>query len=104
MEQRPTLNLVRKLCNELDTEGVVYCHWKSNVVIDCSASGDNDLDLLVSRDHVQIFTDILYRLGFKEAWSPSIAQMPGVLDYYGYDRDADKLVHVHAHYQLILGD
>jgi hypothetical protein len=30
-------------------------------------------------------------------------QLPGVLDYYGYDWEAQRFVHVHAHYQLILG-
>ena len=30
-------------------------------------------------------------------------RIPGVLDYYGYDEEADKLIYVHAHYLLILG-
>lgn len=68
-----------------------------------SASGDNDLDLLIGRADVQRFTGILFGLGFKQAQDPSPQQMPGVLDYYGYDKEADKLVHVHAHYQLVLG-
>ena len=69
-----------------------------------SASGENDLDLLVSRAEVQRFTEILFRLGFKEARLSADKQLPGVLDYYGYDSEADRWVHVHAHYQLILGD
>jgi thymidylate kinase len=103
VEEQSTLNLVYKLCQALEVEGVVYCHWKSNAVLDRSARGDNDLDLLVSRANVQLFTDILCRLGFKEARAPAEQQLPGILNYYGYDRDADRLVHVHAHYQLILG-
>ncbi len=74
------------------------------MALDRSASGENDLDLLVRRADAGRFADILYRLGFKEARLPSAQQMPGVLDYYGYDRDTGKLIHVHAHYQLILGD
>jgi thymidylate kinase len=103
VEEQSTRNLVYKLCQALEIEGVVYCHWKSNAVLDRSARGDNDLDLLVSRANVQLFTDILCRLGFKEARAPAEQQLPGILNYYGYDRDADRLVHVHAHYQLILG-
>ena len=103
MEEQSTLSLVYKLCKALEAEGVVYCHWKSNAALDRSARGDNDLDLLVSRADVQRFTEILHQLGFKEAWVPPEQQMPGVLDYYGYDGDANRLVHVHAHYQLILG-
>jgi thymidylate kinase len=103
MEQRPTLELVRTLCEKLDGEGIAYCHWKSNAFLHRSAAGDNDLDLLVGRADMHRFTEILCRLGFKGAQGPSEQQMPGVLDYYGYDRQADKLVHVHAHYQLVLG-
>jgi thymidylate kinase len=98
-----TLALIHKLCKALDAEGVVYCHWKSNVALDRSARGDNDLDLLVSRADGQRFTEVLYRLEFKEARDRSEKQLPGVLNFYGYDSEADRLVHVHAHYQLILG-
>jgi hypothetical protein len=97
------LPLIRKLCNVLVAENIAYCHWKSNNVLERSASGDNDLDLLVSRADVPRFTELLYRLGFKQAKAPAEKQMPGVLDYYGYDEEADRLIHVHAHYQLILG-
>lgn len=102
-QQQLALGLVRNLCEELNTNGIAYCHWKSNAMLDRSAWGDNDLDLLVSRADVQLFTDILYGLGFKQAQNPPEKQMPGILDYYGYDEEADRWVHVHAHYQLILG-
>lgn len=98
-----TLDLVRRLCQALETEKITYCHWKSNNALDRSASGDNDLDLLVGRADMLRFTEILYRLGFKQAKAPAEKQMPGVLDYFGYDEVADKLIHVHTHYQLILG-
>jgi thymidylate kinase len=104
MEQRTAVNLIRELCKTLDLERVVYCHWKSTAALDCSARGDNDLDLLIGRRDIRRFTEILHRLGFKEARAPSEREVTGIANYYGYDRAADKLVHVHAHYQLILGD
>ena len=103
MESHPALELVTTLCRELNARKIIYCHWKSNVNLDRSASGENDLDLLISRSCVQQFTEILFRLGFKQAYDVPDSQMPGVLDYYGYDRTAQKFVHVHAHYQLIMG-
>lgn len=103
MDQKPKVGIIRKLCGELNSHGVSYCHWKSNAMIDLSASGDNDLDLLVSRSDAQLFTKILYNLGFKQAQSRSYQQIPGILDFYGYDETADKIVHVHTHYHLILG-
>ena len=103
VDEKTGLGKIRELCQELAKHGVVYCHWKSNAALSRSASGENDLDLLVSRADIQRFTEILYRLDFKQALDCSGSRMPGVLDYYGYDREADRLVHVHAHYQLILG-
>ena len=103
MEQYLTLELVRDLCKKLETEGITYCHWKSNAMLDRSASGENDLDLLVGRADAQRFTRILYQLGFKEAQPVPQWRYPGILHFYNYDARFDKLVHVHAHYQLVLG-
>lgn len=97
------LPLVQELCNILKIENIDYCHWKSNNMLARSANGDNDLDLLINRADGSRFTEILFRLGFKQVQAPAEKQMPGVLDYYGYDGQADKWVHVHAHYQLIMG-
>jgi thymidylate kinase len=98
------LDLVIKLCAALAREGIEYCHWKSNAALDRSASGDNDLDLLVGRTHVQRFVKILYGLGFKDTLPPKEDKLPGVRDYYGYDVETGKLIHVHAHFQLIFGN
>jgi len=98
------LSLVRRLCCALNTEAIAYCHWKSNDALDRSASGENDLDLLVARRDAQRFTELLHRLGFKEARLPPRRERPAVLHYYGLDRESGRLVHVHGQYQLIIGD
>lgn len=103
MEAPVLLDLVVKLCRTLATQKIDYCHWKSNSFLHRSASGDNDLDLLVNRSHAQCFTEILCGLGFKEALLPKDEELPGVRDYYGYDQKSGRLVHVHAHFQLVLG-
>ena len=84
----PVLLLVRKLCNALTTENIVYCHWKSNDVLERSASGDNDLDLLVGRADVRRFAELTSRLGFKQAVAPAEKQMPAVrgLDEVAWNR------------------
>lgn len=97
------VELIQSLIQMLKVERIVYCHWKSNDVLERSTNGENDLDLLVSRDDIPRFTEILCRLGFKQAEAPARNRLPSVLDYFGYDKSADKLIHVHAHYQLILG-
>ena len=102
-EDVEVLPLVEKLCDALETQRIAYCHWKSNDVIERSANGQNDLDLLISRADATRFTEILAQLEFKQAKAPLEKQMPAVLDYYGYDQEVDKFIHVHAHYQLIMG-
>ena len=98
------LGLIATLCRSLDVEGVRYCHWKSNEAIAKSASGENDLDLLVDRSDAERFEGILRRLGFKDTRQPRWKQLPGVYHSYGVDPQTGALVHIHAHYQLVVGD
>ncbi|HEU4515264.1 MAG TPA: hypothetical protein VFR87_19300 [Nocardioidaceae bacterium] len=101
---RVALDLVETLCKTLAAEGVVYCHWKSNEALDRSLSGDNDLDLLVARSDQGRFLEVLARLGFKAAALPPAREVPAVVHYYGLDEPSGRLVHVHAHFRLVLGD
>ena len=103
IEQTHALFLVAKLCETLRAASIDYCHWKSNAALDRSASGDNDLDLLVGRGDAGRFLEILCGLGFREAQVPQEERLPGIRDFYGYDEASRRLVHVHAHFQLILG-
>ncbi len=98
------LDLVVQLCRALEDERVRYCHWKSNEAIDRSASGDNDLDLLVDRSDADRFGAVLHRLGFKQARPTPSREVPGLIDHYGLDPRSGRLVHLQAHYQLVLGD
>jgi thymidylate kinase len=98
------LDLVVELCEALSRRGVDYCHWKSNEAIDRSASADNDLDLLVSREHAVRFTEVVHALGFKQARQSPAKEFPGVLHFIGVDPKTKKFVDIHAHYQLVVGD
>jgi thymidylate kinase len=98
------LPLVAELLEALERAGVSYCHWKSNEAIERSASGANDLDLLIARDGAAVFARTLHDLGFLVARPRANRQLPGIIDYYGRDRDTGRILHVHAHHQLVLGD
>jgi thymidylate kinase len=98
------LELVTALCRELAAEGVDYCHFKSTEALDRSASGANDLDLLVERSDAQRFAEIVHRLGFKQARARAIREIPAVLHYYAPDRATGTFVDLHVHYQLVAGD
>lgn len=97
------LKPIVKLCQAMEEESINYCHWKSNNALDRSAIGENDLDLLIARKDGIIFAEIVYRLGFRQSVAPRAKQLPGVVDYHGYDHSADKIVHIHAHFQLVIG-
>ncbi|MGY1620126.1 hypothetical protein ACI797_25590 [Geodermatophilus sp. SYSU D00691] len=101
----PPLALVEHLCAQLRAAGVSYCHWKSNDALHLSASGENDLDLLVDRRHLAAFLEVLASCGFVQARARRRArQITGVLHYYGLDAATGVLVHVDAQAQLVLGD
>ncbi|MBM7808967.1 thymidylate kinase [Geodermatophilus bullaregiensis] len=104
-EHRPPLALVEQLCARLREAGVAYCHWKSTDAIDLSASGVNDLDLLVHRRHLPVFLGVLADCGFRQALPTRRGRrVPGVLHLYGRDAATGTLVHVDAQAQLVLGD
>ena len=98
------LELIAELCRDLDREGVRYCHWKSNEALARSASGVNDLDLLIARSDARRFEGVLRRLGFRDARLPGWKELPGVYHSYALDRRSGRFVHIHAHYQLVIGD
>lgn len=98
------LEIIVRLVERLERADVGYCHWKSNEAIARSESGENDLDLLVARDDAGRFAEVLHNLGFRAARPAADRQLPGIVDYYGLDEPTGGVVHVHAHYRLVLGD
>jgi thymidylate kinase len=97
------LQLSLRLGRQLEEAGIPYCHWKSNTAIERSISGENDIDLLVEAAQARRFTELLSGLGFVRAYQPD-NEIPGIESFYGFDAEADRLVHVHAHYKLVVGD
>src|SRR5437016_65266 len=95
--------LDKRLAQALDAEGVAYCQWKGHWNRRSWAQGEGDIDLLVQRRDAQKFAGTLFQLGFKQVLPPSERRIPGVASFYGFDSDATRFVHVHAHYQLVLG-
>ena len=59
------LELIRSVASRLEESRVRYCHWKSNAAIDRSATGDNDLDLLVLGRQA----NIRYVTGTPQLWT-----------------------------------
>ncbi len=97
------VGLVRSLCDALEERGVSYCHWKSNESIERSERAESDLDLLVDARHAARFEQTLRELGFRRGM-PRTGQPPGLFHAYGLDEESGRLVHIHAHYRMVVGD
>lgn len=95
---------VASLFQALNRAGVRYCHWKSNVHLEQALSGKTDLDLLVDREHGELFRSVLNEHHIKPLVAAPGKHYPGIDNYLGYDPGSGKLFHLHVHYQLILGE
>lgn len=71
------LSLAVALAGALDEAQIPYCHFKSNEALDRSMRGEADLDLLIGAEGAQSFSQILLRLGFKEARLAAAREVPG---------------------------
>lgn len=98
-----TSALVAELALALENAEISYCHWKSNAAMDRSLSAQNDLDLLVDRNQIPEFRSILQRLGFRAVAVQRAPRIQDKEDFFGYDPELDRFVHVDAHYRLVLG-
>ena len=99
------LRLVQQLGAALEEAGIQYCQWKSHFRWHRWATGASDIDLLVPVDAAGAhrFTGLLKRLGFVATLDPPHQRLPGLQSYFGLDRATGRLVHVHAHQQLLVG-
>lgn len=88
----------------LNSDGIRYCHWKSNEHLADALSGTTDLDILVAVADKDRFEDALTAYQFKSIVSPPWKTFPGIEDWLGFDHASGQLVHLHLHYMLVLGE
>jgi len=97
------LGICRLLFEHLNSHEIRYCHWKSNSHLDHALNGKTDLDILIWTDDRKQFEQVCKNLAFKNILSPPEKQFPGLDDYLGFDHETGRLIHLHVHYRLILG-
>ena len=98
------LAVVRGLLARLHEADLAYCHWKSNEHLEAAIEGLTDLDILVDRRRDGELRRILADSGFKRFVAPPLRAYPGIEDYLALDRDTGRLVHLHLHHRLTLGE
>jgi hypothetical protein len=100
----PTLQVLHELFDRLHSEGIRYCHWKSNEHLQASFTGTTDVDVLFDRRAIVPLTRILGESNFKRFVVRPGRGYPGIEDYVGFDATTGVLTHLHVHYQLTLGE
>ncbi|HYF39575.1 MAG TPA: nucleotidyltransferase family protein [Gemmatimonadales bacterium] len=96
--------LLEKLARALDGAGIRYCQWKGHWSAHRWSRGYGDVDLLIDHAAVNEFRNIAGELGFKLAHPGGERQLPGVEHYFGLDPEVPRLLHLHVHYRLLLGE
>ena len=100
----PTLPLLATMLGDFHRQAISYCYWKSSKRIGSVLAGEGDLDLLVARDDQHRAQAILVEHGFKLFPSVAMRDHPAILSYLGYDEPSGRLVHIHLHLRLIVGE
>ena len=95
---------IRKLIEALNTSGLRYCHWKSNLSLAEALSGQTDVDLLIHRNDASPFRTLLSQLCFRPAVNMDGESFPSLEHYFALDEESGVLVHVHAYYRVITGE
>src|SRR6478735_3875402 len=100
----PTLKLIEDLLAAWHQHDIVYCHWKSNEHLAASMTGDTDLDILFDETQKDKTIEVLHELGFKRFHSISEKEYKDIEDFLGLDLESGKIIHVHAHFRLTMGE
>jgi thymidylate kinase len=95
---------IQQLIEELNKNGIRYCHWKSNLALAKSLSGQTDIDLLIHRKDARVFRALLSQLCFQPAIINGVEPFPSVEHHFSLDEESGLLVHVHAYFRVITGE
>ncbi|MEO8243763.1 MAG: hypothetical protein ABI832_15790 [bacterium] len=97
------LAVVSNLFGRLHAAQLRYCHWKSNEHVGAAVQGQTDLDVLVEPGRSDELQGILAASGFRRFQPTAITAYPAVEDYLACDETTARIVHLHLHYRLTLG-
>lgn len=97
------LAVIRQLFGRLHAADLRYCHPKSNEHVDASIRGFSDLDVLVENGRSDDLQRILADVGFRRFQATALTAYPAVEDYLALDEATGRIVHLHLHHRLTVG-
>lgn len=101
-ENQP-IPLLLAILGQFDRQDLTYCYWKSTRRVQAVLSGESDLDLLIAREEQHRARVILLDCGFKQFPDLANRDHPAVSSYLGYDEPSGRIVHLHVHFRLVVG-
>ena len=97
------LDICRSFFAYIDSNKIRYCHWKSNSHLEEALDGKTDLDILIHHEDEEKFKSVVAKFAFVKLLSPSSKRFQDIEDYLGFDHQSGRLIHLHVHFRLILG-
>jgi thymidylate kinase len=97
-------SLLAEVARGLEARTIGYCQWKGHWSGHRWSTGQGDVDLLVDHAAVTEFRRLMGQLGFRLVVASGERQIPSVESWVGYDPAIARLLHLHVHYRLVLGD
>jgi thymidylate kinase len=88
----------------LKNRQICCCIWKGSCDITDVLYCDDDIDLLVDRSKSKEVLDALNEYNFKRVHGGKDRSQLGVEEYYAYDEELKKYVHIQLYFQLIIGE
>ncbi len=94
----------QKLFEALNKDAVKWCSWKSNQHLQAGLDAETDLDLLFMPQDRYRVTQIMRSCGFILFKPAKHRSYPGVADYISFETSTGRVLHIHAHFLLTLGE
>lgn len=98
------LVVVENLFKEFHDKHIRYCHWKSNEHLEAALNAETDLDILVDENQKEQAIEILLNQNFilfEAVWD---RRYNGIVDFIGFDKKEAKIIHLHTHFKLAVGE
>lgn len=95
---------ISRLLAKLHKQQILYCHWKSNEHLQASMEGRTDLDVLFLNHDRERVEYLLEEIGFKRFMPVAQRRYRDIEDYLCLDEHSGKIVHLHTHFRLTLGE
>ncbi len=102
--EAPPSELLLFLLHEFRRHAVSFCYWRSGRRVAAALSGETDLDLLIARESQHSAARVLLACGFKPFPAVPARDHPSLQSYLGHDEAIGRLLHVHVHLRLVVGD